>query len=390
MKEGFILPLKVKMRRSFVLITLLIPCIFFHAKAQLDNHLFYDTYKVQEKDSGAIKLGIDISGFFWNNEYSGEITPGYTLFGYQFKPYISFYPSKRIRIDAGGFFLKDFGDSSISDIRPILTIKYYKNNFSFLFGSLEGAASHRLIEPLYYLQHVIDHRIEDGLQFKWVGERVFIDTWLDWVNMIRFGDDEQEVFNVGLSFSYQVYKSKHFQIEIPFQLLANHHGGEIDVNDLPSETLYNTAIGIGFLFPFQNINWLEQITAESFYANYFANEMPALLPYDKGHGFLLNASAKFRWFDLTASYWKGNKFIAPQGTPIYQSVSLDYLTSGYTEDSRELFFVRLMYEHDFAGGLSLAFRFEPVYDFKNKDLDHMEMLFIRYKTDFLLNKKRKK
>ena len=369
---------------------ILIHCMFFDVRAQLDNDFFDDTLTLSEADSGAFKLGIDISGFFWNNEYSGNITPGYTLFGYQFRPYISFFPSKHIRLDAGGFFLKDFGDSSITDIRPILTIKYQKNNFSFLFGSIEGAASHRLIEPLYYLQHVIDHRIEDGLQFKWVNDRLFFDAWIDWVNMIHFGDDEQEVFNLGLSFNYRVYDSRRIQIEVPFQFLANHRGGEIDVNDLPAQTLYNAAIGVNLIFPFHNIGWFNYLRANTYFADYFTSETPVNLPFEQGQGFYLNTSGSFRWFDLMFSYWNGNKFIAPQGTPLYQSVSTDYPVSGYAEERRELLFIRFMYEHEFAGGLSLAFRFEPVYDIGNKHMDHMEMLFIRYKADFLLNKKRKK
>jgi hypothetical protein len=363
--------------------------MFSQTYGQLDNSLFYDQYSIQDADSGAIKLGFDVSGYFWNNEYATDIAPGYTLFGYQFRPYISYYPSKNLRLDIGGFFMKDFGDSSFADIRPILTIKFHKNNFSFLFGSIEGAASHRLIEPLYYLQRVVNRRIEDGIQFKWENDKLFFDVWLEWVNMIRFGDDEQEVFNLGLSFNYQVYKSKKLIVEIPFQFLANHRGGEIDVNPLPAETFYNAALGFSLIFPFDNLDWLNNIRTDNYFADYFTTEDPVLLPYGQGQGFFLNVSSSFKWFDVMISYWNGNKFFAPQGTPIYQSISMDYMNNGYTEEQRKLLFLRFMYEHDFTGGLSLAFRFEPLYDFGNSNLDHMEVLFLRYKTDFLLNKRKR-
>lgn len=384
------MPLHDKMIKFFVLILALILGMFSLTYGQLDNSLFYDQYTIQDQDSGAIKLGFDVSGYFWNNEYSSEIAPGYTLFGYQFRPYLSYYPTRQLRLDVGGFFMKDFGDSSFTDIRPILTIKYQKRNFSFLFGSLEGAASHRLIEPLYYLQQVVNRRIEDGIQFKWVSNRLFLDVWLEWVNMIEFGDDEQEEFNVGISFNYLVYESRRLNIEIPFQFLANHRGGQIDVNDLPAETIYNAALGFSLIFPFPNISWFKGIRTDNYFADYFTTEEPAQLPYDQGQGLFLNLAGQFKWFDLAFSYWKGNKFIAPQGTPIYQSIAMDYLNNGYAEEERELLFIRLMLEHDFKGGLSLAFRFEPVYDFSISKLDHMEVLFLRYKTDFLLNKRRKK
>jgi len=376
------------MKKFFVPILAILIGMFSYSYCQVDNSLFYDQYQIQDRDSGAIKLGFDVSGYFWNNEYSSEIARGYTLFGYQFRPYLSYYPSKQLRLDVGGFFMKDFGDSSFADIRPILTIKYQKKNFSFLFGSIEGAASHRLIEPLYYLQRVINHRIEDGFQFKWISDRLFLDVWLEWVNMIQFGDDEQEEFNFGLSFSYLVYESRRLNIEIPFQFLANHHGGQIDVNDLPAETIFNAAIGFSLIFPFPNVSWFESIRTDNYFVDYFTTEEPALLPYDQGQGLFLNLSGQFKWFDIMFSYWKGDKFIAPQGTPIYQSIAMDYMQSGYTEEQRELLFIRFMFEHDFNAGLSLAFRFEPVYDFGMDKFDHMEVLFLRYKTDFLLNKRK--
>jgi len=378
------------MKCRVVLVFMLFQCMFLYTYGQLDNRIFSDRFPVQDLDSGAIKFGFDVSGYFWNNEYKTDIVPGYTLFGYQFRPYFSYYPSRHIRLDAGAFFMKDFGDSSFADIRPILTIKYKRDNFSFLFGTIEGAASHRLIEPLYYLQNVISRRIEDGVQFKWTSDRLFLDVWLDWVNMIRLGDDKQEEFNVGVSFNYRIYDSRKLKVELPVQFLANHWGGEIDVSTDPSITYFNAALGFSLVFPVHGIEWLDEIRTDNYYADYFTGVDPFRYPFNQGQGYFANVSSRFKWFDVMVSYWNGDKFIAPQGTPIYQSVSWDYPSSGYTEENRELLFLRFMYEHTFRGGLSLAFRFEPVYDFGNSKLDHMEMLFIRYNTDFRLNKKRNK
>jgi hypothetical protein len=356
----------------------------------LNNEVFFDKYPIQASDSGAIKFGFDLSGYFWNNEYATDIAAGYTLFGYQFKPYFSYYPSNSIRLDVGGYFMKDFGDSSFADIRPVLTLKFKRKNFAFLFGTIEGAATHRLIEPLYYLQNVVNRRIEDGLQFKWTSDRLFLDVWLDWVNMIDFGDPQQEEFNVGISFNYLIYDSKNIQVELPVQFLTKHYGGEIDTNPDPAVTYFNAALGFSLVFPIHNIWWLREIRTDNYYADYFTGDDPVNLPYNQGQGFFANVSGKFKWFEMMVSYWNGDKFIAPQGTPVYQSIAWDYSSSGYTEEIRELLFIRFMYEREFKGGLSLAFRFEPVYDFGNSSLDHMEVLFLRYNTDFLLNRKKRK
>ncbi len=208
--------------------------------------------------------------------------------------------------------------------------------------------------------------------------------------MIDFGDPQQEEFNVGISFNYLIFDSEKFQVELPVQFLAKHYGGEIDTNPNPAITYFNAALGFSLVFPMDNISWLKEIRTDNYYADYFTGDDPVDLPFSQGQGFFANVSGKFKWFELMISYWNGNKFIAPQGTPVYQSVAWDYSSSGYIEEDRELLFFRFMYEMDFNGGLSLAFRFEPVYDFGNSTLDHMEVLFLRYNTDFLLNKKRRK
>ena len=91
--------------------------------------------------------------------------------------------------------------------------------------------------------------------------------------------------------------------------------------------------------------------------------------------------------DVMISFWHGDQFYSPNGTPIYQSVSILYDENNYSEIQRDLLFVRLLFEHNFNQGLTLAFRFEPLYDFKNVRFDHMEGLYLRYRTDFTLNRK---
>ena len=118
----------------------------------------YDEYVIEERDSGAFKVGFDLLGYLRNNEFKSDIIPGYTLFGYQLRPYLSYYPSSHIRIDMGGFFVRDFGEDGFSEIRPILTFKYSKRSYSFIFGTLEGALSHRIIEPIYDVENVIARR----------------------------------------------------------------------------------------------------------------------------------------------------------------------------------------------------------------------------------------
>ena len=376
------------MKHAWIIIASLNFLVPGAVNAQLDNSFFHDDYPISSEDSAKIKLGVEFLGFLRNNEFKGEIIPGFTLFGYQFKPYITYFPSSRIRLELGGFFLKDFGNNEFREIRPLVTVKYVNRNFSMLFGTLEGALSHRLIEPLYNFERIINERIEDGFQLKYSNHRIYADAWIEWVNMIEFGDDALEEFNVGFSFNHQILNYKKFKLEIPLQLLANHRGGEIDTSVEPANTLFNASVGLGFVFPIHD-NTLKAFRIDSYYTKFITSGNYSGLPFSDGEGWFLNVSSELKWIVLLMSYWHGNQFYAPNGGPLYQSLSFDYANDNYLEFQRDLLFMRVLFEHEFRGGLTLAFRFEPVFDFNNNHFDHSEGLYLRFRMDRVLNRKRK-
>lgn len=377
------------MKLLFIFIFILWMIVPGIVKGQLDNSFFQDYYTIHPNDSARIKFGIEAFGFFKNNEYKNNIIPGYTLFGYQFRPYFSYFPSSRIRLEAGGYFVKDFGKEDIRNIRPLFTIKYSDKHFSMLFGTLEGALSHQLIEPIYNFESVINQRIEDGFQIKYINNTVFLDTWIEWVNMIDFGENALEEFNVGFSFNIRLMERSNFILEIPLQLLANHRGGEIDTSQEPANTIWNTAAGIGLIFPFNHAEFLRSVRVDNYYGRFQTSDNSSQLPFSSGDGWFLNVTGDLKWFDIMISYWHGNQFYSPNGTPLYQSVSFDFIRDGYIEKLRDLIFTRLLFEHDFQHGLTLAFRFEPVYDLNNNHFDHSEGLYLQFRTDWILNRKKK-
>lgn len=77
------------------------------------------------------------------------------------------------------------------------------------------------------------------------------------------------------------------------------------------------------------------------------------------------------------SYFDGNKYMAPRGTAIYQSVSID--KAGVTEANRQLAILRLMYKKQLSDDLILDARIEPVYDIKNSSLDYAYSLYLVYR-----------
>jgi hypothetical protein len=315
--------------------------------------------------------------FVRNNEYFNNIVEGYTLFGYQFRPYLSLYPVKKIRIDGGIYLLRDFGGHNFRQVLPYLMMKYSTGNFSLIFGNLEGALTHRLTDPVFDFERVINNRLEQGLQVNWISDRFFIDGWINWENFIQFGDTSQEIFTAGISTDFKLLHSDRFSLSVPIQVVARHHGGQINVTDSPVYTVYNSALGMKLKYNFNSSGFYRSLSFEGYYTGYSGDETVKLIPYYKGRGILVNLVNEFRFFDLYITYWKGHDYYSPLGMPIYKSVSYNYAQDKYVEPERSLLYLRLFTEWELSKGVNLAFRFEPVYDLNHQHLDHTESLYLR-------------
>src|SRR4051812_36942641 len=203
------------------------------ALGQLNNKVFEDRMAVEEADSGKLYAGLNALGFFKNNEYVRTIIDGYTLFGYQFQPFISYHIAKNIRIDAGAYMQKDFGNSKFSTTAPIFSIKWKKREYAVIFGNLESSLNHRLIEPLYDFERMLNNRLETGVQMQVNRDDLFVDLWIDWQYMQYWQDTKQEQLVAGLSAQKRIFQIGNSTFSIPLQLISRHQGGQLDMAGLP-------------------------------------------------------------------------------------------------------------------------------------------------------------
>ena len=68
--------------------------------------------------AGQLRLSVHAFTFFKDNEYFNKIADGYTLFGTQLNPQLVYYPLKELRLEAGVFLWKDFGNPTLKQVRP--------------------------------------------------------------------------------------------------------------------------------------------------------------------------------------------------------------------------------------------------------------------------------
>ncbi|MDW7693866.1 hypothetical protein R9C00_03835 [Flammeovirgaceae bacterium SG7u.111] len=356
------------------------------AFAQLDNQLFNYKFPVDSGRSEELHVELNSFGYFKNNEFFNQIIEGYTLFGYQFNPRLSYQPSPHVYLSVGAFFQKDFGNDDFTQIQPTFTFKYQKNNFALIFGNLEGALHHGLIEPLFDFENVIDNRLENGLQFLFDKPRWSMDLWVDWQKMIYENSPFQEEIGGGLNFHYHLLSNEGLKLDAELQYTAFHRGGQINQPGFPILTVSNLAPGLSFEKE-MNGSFVEKIGASAYYTLYSNDaDSSAGFAYESGSGIYLNASANSRIFDIMLSYWLGDSYQSVMGGPLYQSQSFRPEEPNYTEQQRSLLFIRLMKNIHLGEGTDISIRLQPYLDLENDLFEHYMEFYLHSNLDFFIAK----
>lgn len=374
---------------KFKLGVLLLLAASLKVSAQLDNSKFEQRSTINPADSNSLFLGINTLGFFKNNEYFNDIADGYTLFGYQLNPYLSYNPAPNFKLTAGIYLQKDFGNEGYEEIVPTFSLEYLHGNTKVIFGNLEGSVSHRLIKPLYDFEKVMTDRLENGIQFIVDKDNLFFDGWVDWQHMLYKGENDQEVINGGLSFNYNVLKSDRLSLWVPLQFVVMHRGGQIDTSPAPLQTYTNTAAGFMLKYAGREGAFIESVITDNYYVVHKDFSTERLQPYEDGSGWYFNAGIKSKAnVDFLVSYWRGHEFISIAGGQLYPSVSSTIKNPNTIEEERELLIFRFTHNLRVTDQIWLTTRFEPFYDLGNGNFEFSHGFYINYTTDFFLLKKR--
>jgi hypothetical protein len=274
-------------------------------------------------ESGKVYLSLKNINFVKDNEYFNPIIEGYTLTGFFIQPELIYSPSKKIRIQLGAHLLGYSGTTKLSQNKLVFSTTYNFTKNTFLtVGTLNGSDKHRMLDPHFDKERLYNYSYsEDGLQLVTENKKLFNDTWISWENYIFKGDSVREIFTFGESFGYTSEKiSEIFTIEVPVQIQFKHLGGQISNYPQPLETFFNLAAGIRIN---ADIDRGRLGTAGIEYIQLINNE----LTKTGGNGIIKGSASWFRFhynykaIYFGSYYWKSHNFFAPNGNPIYSSVS---------------------------------------------------------------------
>ena len=334
---------------------------------------------------GELRLAVRSFTFFKDNEYFNKIVDGYTLFGTQLNPQLVYYPTKDLRLEAGVFLWKDYGNPVLQQVRPTYRATWTRGYHQFVLGNIHPNLNHKYIEPLFNFERVMLNPLEEGLQYRYLGNRLFVDAWVDWQRQqYRFSNYQEELAG-GVSTHYRVRgPDSRWQVAVPFQFTAQHHGGQIDTLRKPLQTLFNEAVGIeirrslghskiqafrfnGYVLGFQDHSFTD-----------------GQLPFKYGRGLYLNTTLETRYAHVMLSYWQGSRFVSPLGGDLFQSASRTVSNPEFLDRQRKILLVRLLRDFRVSDAAALTVRVEPLYDFSTQLLDFSFGIYLNFRQEWLL------
>jgi hypothetical protein len=330
-----------------------------------------------QADPGDLSLRIKSISFAEDLEYINPVTEGYTMLGFFLQPELVYTPSGKVTLRAGVHVLKYFGTEKFSQVRPVFsTTLNFSDKTSLTLGTLSGPDKHHFLDPHFFSERLYNEYIEDGMQLTHVNKNFFTDTWISWENYIFKGDSAREQFTAGESFRYTSDLVADFiRFEVPVQFQLKHFGGQITEYSQPVQSFINVAGGLRVSFDLAEkksgqlgIEYLQ-----------FANKLQEDVKFSGvSHG---NASwarilYSFKNFNIAAGYWNSHDFFAPNGNPIFSSVS-DY-QPGVVVHDRQLITTSASLKIMAANSLELFCGFDLYYDIASHRIDQAYTVHLNF------------
>lgn len=208
----------------------------FTLSAQFQGEYFQHRH-VLDAGNNELYLAMRASGFFNNNEFFDTHIEGYTLTGNYFQPMLYYFFSPEFSLAGGMHLLKYHGQEGFDDISPWFSLSYKPTgNLRIAVGSFNKGAVLNLPEPLYKFENQFTDLTGNGIMINYAGKWWNSVTWLDWITFIEPGDPFREEFIFGHSGAFTLFENENHRLKMPYYLLAEHKGGQININSEPVET----------------------------------------------------------------------------------------------------------------------------------------------------------
>ncbi len=367
-----------------ILSFLFLSLISYTALGQYNYEYQYSFPRFEKERANQLLFGFNSTNFLKNNEYSGEITEGYTLIGYSLEPYFRYYAGDRLSLRAGIHVQKYNGLDSFSQVKPLLSAHLALTpSTGIIMGALKGHIHHRLPEPILEPERQFTRPVEAGVQILMNKNRFWLDTWVDWEKFVQAGDAFPERFTFGISSRTLMRDSlAQWQITLPVSILATHVGGQISNYPEPVQTITNASVGMH-----AERQWFRHIKRAGLFGYHmrYANLSDEnRLGINHGYAWYVGATLEGNKGTALLGYFNGTNFIAPLGSHLFQSLST--MDATFFEPKRELIVGKVDYHRTFLNQIKFTFRTETYYDLNQKRLDFSNTVQLTFTPQFFITK----
>ncbi|MCK5825291.1 MAG: hypothetical protein KAG96_07800 [Ichthyobacteriaceae bacterium] len=353
--------------------------------AQVDRTWRYTYPEFNEEAEGNLYFRLENNNFVRNTEYFGNYIEGYTMMGYTAQPSLMYYASPRVRFKAGVQVMRYFGVNTIKEVEPVLSIHAkLTDNLDLIMGSLKGNVQHRMIEPVFNPENQYTRQVENGFQFLYDNNKLWLDIWVDWEQFIFKGDEKPEKFTAGISADYKFNKSENdWQFSVPFQMIATHVGGQISDYPERMQSIVNLASGVKVK---RNIDsdLIKSVGLSSYYVTYKDLTKSSGLEFNSGNAIYPVAEVDYKYGVFMVGYWYADDFVAPRGNYIFQSVS-NYKNDFYTKH-RSIITSKFSYAYNIMKQVKFSAMVETYYDIPAKQFDYAYGINIVFTPNFFITK----
>lgn len=362
-------------------------CLAISTASAQEFQSFASMYKnLDDTKKGELNFRFESLGFFQNNEFLGKFVDGYTLTGAMVRPKLTYSPVDGLYVEAGAHLIKYNGKDQFVNAVPWFSARYrFSDRFSVVTGNLDQNNQHGLLEQLWEPERMYTDKPEAGLQFMYSGEKLKAQTWISWEQFIQKSDPYQEHFTYGLTADCNVFENSALTVKFPVNLLFYHKGGEININPngvRPRVQTHANALA-GWEIEMNTGTTVKTVNLNAYWLGYKAITSDSnTLPFEKGHAYLLEASAHTKNSKISLSYWNAFQFIAPKGRLLYQSVSDSDPT--FTQPDRSMISARYFWQKNIAKDARVAFQVEAFRDTSTGDFSYGYGFFLLMNSDFLL------
>lgn len=361
----------------------------------MDSLLFVSDYNIDPQDEGQLTLEISNFSFFKDNEWNGDVTPGYTLPGLWIQPKISYQALPQLTVEAGVHSLiysgtTKYPNTIYQDIAEWKGTQYHSgthllpyfrahvqlNKLHFILGNLYGGNNHRLPDPLYSSELNMTADPESGLQMLYDNKRLHLDLWANWESFIFKGDHHRESFVFGTNTQYSFTP----RLKASLAILAHHRGGEIDTFTVNSvNTVMNASFGVSYSSPV-NLSWLHSYELSANILGY-AQESGKMWPIDKGWAFYAEGRMRFAWgLSAKVGYILNRNFISLLSYPYYGCLSLDERYKNATYNHPQMLNAQVDWSRSLGKNYALGVRAEMFQYIPNGPLKTTTNSFVAQKS----------